>query len=88
MAYRTGGEAGIRTLGGVAPTTIFETVPFNRSGTSPCFDRNNHIEYHIHYIGVKPVTNKGNSLKGMHQLCYSVPRMVCFIAVEDSGTLS
>jgi hypothetical protein len=30
-----GGEAGIRTLGGVAPTTIFETVPFNRSGTSP-----------------------------------------------------
>jgi hypothetical protein len=30
-----GGEAGIRTLGEVAPTTIFETVPFNRSGTSP-----------------------------------------------------
>ena len=33
-----GGEAGIRTLGGVAPTTIFETVPFNRSGTSPASD--------------------------------------------------
>ncbi len=31
----TGGEAGIRTLGGVTPTTVFETVPFNRSGTSP-----------------------------------------------------
>ena len=30
-----GGGAGIRTLGGVAPTTIFETVPFNRSGTPP-----------------------------------------------------
>ena len=30
-----GGEAGIRTLGGVTPTTVFETVPFNRSGTSP-----------------------------------------------------
>ena len=36
----TGGEAGIRTLGGVAPTTIFETVPFNRSGTSPLFEKN------------------------------------------------
>ena len=31
----TGGEAGIRTLGGVTPTTVFETVPFGRSGTSP-----------------------------------------------------
>ena len=30
-----GGGGGIRTLGGVAPTTIFETVPFNRSGTPP-----------------------------------------------------
>ena len=30
-----GGEAGIRTLGGVAPTTVFETAPFGRSGTSP-----------------------------------------------------
>ena len=32
---RHGGEAGIRTLGGVTPTTVFETVPFNHSGTSP-----------------------------------------------------
>ena len=30
-----GGGGGIRTLGGVAPTTIFETVPFNHSGTPP-----------------------------------------------------
>ena len=30
-----GGERGIRTLGGLAPTTVFETVPFNHSGTSP-----------------------------------------------------
>ena len=30
-----GGGAGIRTLGRVAPTTIFETVPFDRSGTPP-----------------------------------------------------
>ena len=30
-----GGEGGIRTLGTVAHTTVFETVPFDRSGTSP-----------------------------------------------------
>ena len=30
-----GGGAGIRTLGGITPTTVFETVPFNRSGTPP-----------------------------------------------------
>jgi hypothetical protein len=29
------GEGGIRTLGGPKPTTVFETVPFNHSGTSP-----------------------------------------------------
>ncbi len=31
----TGGETGIRTLGGLAPTTVFETAPFDHSGTSP-----------------------------------------------------
>ncbi len=31
----TGGEAGIRTLGTRMGTTVFETAPFNRSGTSP-----------------------------------------------------
>ena len=31
----TCGEGGIRTHGGASPTTVFETVPFNRSGTSP-----------------------------------------------------
>ena len=31
----TSGEGGIRTLGGPKPTTVFETVPFNHSGTSP-----------------------------------------------------
>src|SRR5690349_8508924 len=29
------GEGGIRTLGRIAPTPVFETGPFNRSGTSP-----------------------------------------------------
>ncbi len=34
-----GGETGIRTLGGVTPTTVFETAPFDHSGISPwgCF---------------------------------------------------
>ena len=30
-----GGKGGIRTLGGPKPTTVFETVPFNHSGTFP-----------------------------------------------------
>ncbi len=33
--FSSGGEGGIRTLGGPEPTTVFETVPFNHSGTSP-----------------------------------------------------
>jgi hypothetical protein len=32
-----GGEGGIRTPGTLARTTDFESVPFNRSGTSPTF---------------------------------------------------
>src|SRR5579875_433317 len=31
------GEGGIRTLGDVAVTPVFETGPIGRSGTSPCF---------------------------------------------------
>ena len=30
-----GGETGIRTLGRVAPSLVFETSPFDRSGISP-----------------------------------------------------
>ncbi len=30
-----GGETGIRTLGGVAPSLVFETSPFDHSGISP-----------------------------------------------------
>src|SRR6185503_5801593 len=33
------GKGGIRTLGGPEPTTVFETVPFNHSGTFPCWDK-------------------------------------------------
>ena len=32
---QTSSGAGIRTLGGITPTTVFETVLFNRSGTPP-----------------------------------------------------
>ena len=30
-----GGERGIRTLGTLARSTVFETAPFDHSGTSP-----------------------------------------------------
>ena len=30
-----GGEAEIRTLGGIAPTTVFKTAALNHSATSP-----------------------------------------------------
>lgn len=33
--YKFSGETGIRTLGTVARTTVFETAPFDRSGISP-----------------------------------------------------
>ena len=32
---KAGGETGIRTLGTIACTTVFETVPFDHSGISP-----------------------------------------------------
>ena len=33
--WRLSGEGGIRTLGDVSATPVFETGPFGRSGTSP-----------------------------------------------------
>ena len=33
--WLTGGEGGIRTLGTRKGTTVFETAPFDHSGTSP-----------------------------------------------------
>ena len=35
----SGGEAGIRTLGTPKGTTVFETAPIDRSGTSPLLRR-------------------------------------------------
>jgi hypothetical protein len=35
FAGASGGEGGIRTHGGLAPTTVFETAPIDHSGTSP-----------------------------------------------------
>ncbi len=39
----SGGEKGIRTPGGVAPTTVFETAPFDHSGISPLIGSRRHI---------------------------------------------
>ena len=38
-----GGERGIRTLGTLARSTVFETAPFNHSGTSPHQVKSAHI---------------------------------------------
>jgi hypothetical protein len=38
QAASFGGGGEIRTHGKLAPTTVFETVPFNRSGTPPYWD--------------------------------------------------
>ena len=34
-SYKTGGEKGIRTLGGLAPTAVFKTAAIDRSAISP-----------------------------------------------------
>lgn len=44
----TCGETGIRTLGTLTGTTVFETAPFNRSGISP---------WVIGIISLKLITN-------------------------------
>jgi hypothetical protein len=35
LEKENGGERGIRTLGTLARSTVFETAPFDHSGTSP-----------------------------------------------------
>ena len=35
VLYRSGGEGGIRTHGGLAPTAVFKTAALNHSATSP-----------------------------------------------------
>ena len=35
LGLRYGGETGIRTLGGIAATIDFESIPFGHSGISP-----------------------------------------------------
>ena len=39
LIHFVSGERGIRTLGTVTSTTVFETVPFDRSGISPVMDK-------------------------------------------------
>ena len=40
---KSGGERGIRTLGTRKGTTVFETAPFDHSGTSPRGDPGNEV---------------------------------------------
>jgi hypothetical protein len=35
LGLKNGGETGIRTLGGIATTIDFESIPFGHSGISP-----------------------------------------------------
>ena len=49
-----GGEGGIRTHGGVTPSTVFETARFNRSRTSP----QGGGQPLYHYIGEEPLVGK------------------------------
>ena len=53
--HKNGGERGIRTLGEVAPTTIFETVAFDHSAISPL--------KHSHNITLKWLQGKRKSRK-------------------------
>ncbi|MEY3786189.1 MAG: hypothetical protein RLZ75_394, partial [Pseudomonadota bacterium] len=45
-----GGEAGIRTLGGDQPSTVFKTAAFGRSATSPQALYNNLPVLKINYF--------------------------------------
>ena len=51
-----GGEAGIRTLGWIAPSIDFESIPFGHSGTSPVSFREIAKSYDL-----------GNGLSGIFQ---------------------
>ena len=61
-----GGETGIRTLGGLAPTTVFETAPFDHSGTSPrgsaCGLVTRLVESKLLFAGFGSQENLGGSL--------------------------
>ena len=49
LITNSGGEGGIRTPGTFARSTVFETAPFNHSGTSPqkFSDRGHETEHSI-----------------------------------------
>lgn len=44
LGRSNGGEVGIRTLGPCEGSTVFETAPFNRSGTSPRLRQHDGLE--------------------------------------------
>ena len=50
LFFIIGGEAGIRTLGGDQPSTVFKTAAFGRSATSPIAAYNNLTVLKINYF--------------------------------------
>jgi hypothetical protein len=50
LIRQIGGEAGIRTLGGDQPSTVFKTAAFDRSATSPQAAYNNSPVLKINYF--------------------------------------
>ncbi len=48
-----GGEAGIRTLGGDKPSTVFKTAAFDRSATSPQSGYDNSTIIKINSFSIK-----------------------------------
>ena len=58
LSFKSGGEGGIRTHGDPKATTVFETAPFGRSGTSPA-DRNYTSELNkFQNIGLVGIINR------------------------------
>ena len=54
-SYQNGGESGIRTSVLRKDTTVFETVPFNRSGNSP-----------LHCLGFGKIPEQGRAISFQH----------------------
>ena len=55
LPCKYGGETGIRTLGTRESTTVFETAPFDHSGTSPSLIYNGIVKACISLSKVFPI---------------------------------
>ena len=59
MSDVNGGEGGIRTHGPLARSTVFETAPFDHSGTSPCSYSACQKNLLSAYLGLRPAERMG-----------------------------